>query len=190
MPRLMSLLLRLKYKAGESMCYYVKKYERAKIAKEDILAFKVYKNVGTLGGVLISPVVNMSVKSGEWLTRVKIVKKSILTIDDELLAKGRDMQITHGYHCYTREDDFFVLMKYYDAMTLSKYVVCEVVIPKGTRYYSNPNTMVAEQIIVGRRLRELPLKFSQPLQEANNLWSSNSITVKVPSDATGYAHKS
>jgi len=68
--------------------------------------------------------------------------------------------------------------------------LCEVVIPKGTKYYSNLSTMVAEQIIVGRRLRELPLKFSQPLQQANNLWSSNSITVKVPSDATGFAHKS
>ena len=124
------------------MCYDLKKYERAKIAKTDLHFFKVYRKrlhraryiIGKSSS-LISPHRNMVVEVGQTLPKVKIVK-----------SKYPLVVIKEGYHCYVNKPKD-------GGLAFWKLFVVRVTIPKGTKYYSNDCEVVAEQITVNERVR-------------------------------------
>ena len=110
------------------MCYYLAKHERAKTAKTDLHCFKFYQK---RGGKFVSPYFEMVVKAGQTLPKVNFPKHRA---------------IWEGYHCYI-ERSFFWLGGWDE-----DYCLVSVTVPKGTRYYSNHEQLVAEQIIVNEEV--------------------------------------
>jgi len=115
------------------MCYDLEKYERAKTAKTDLHVFKFYEKYG---GKFRSPYQGMVVKAGQTLRKVKLVKSKECPL----------VVITEGYHCCI-ERSFFWLGGWDE-----DYCLVSVIVPKGTRYYSNHEQLVAEQIIVNEEV--------------------------------------
>ena len=124
------------------MCYDLKKYERAKIAKTDLHFFKVYRKPLPLAAryigesTLISPHRNMVVEVGQTLPKIKIVKSKEYPLRAKVVIK-------EGYHCYINKPEGLAFWKLW---------VVRVTIPKGTKYYSNDCELVAEQIIVNEEV--------------------------------------
>ena len=123
------------------MCYDLKKYERAKIAKTDLHFFKVYRKPLPLAAryigesTLISPHRNMVVEVGQTLPKIKIVKSKEYPL----------VVIKEGYHCYINKPKD-------GNLAFWNLLFVRVTIPKGTKYYSNDCELVAEQIIVNEEV--------------------------------------
>jgi len=120
------------------MCYILKKYERAKIAKRDIIVYKVGDIITKKDG---SHIFRSEMQKYLYLPnklQPKVELKPIFrTIrvgrrKSESEMKKREKLIFKGYHFYTERGSVLPLI---------------FVIPKGTKYYVGKFEGVAEQLI-------------------------------------------
>jgi hypothetical protein len=119
------------------MCFITTKSAKAKIAKEDIVCWKVLRND-------LSPLFGSITKGGihNYTTMyLKGVVNPKVEIKKEYDWLG-DHYINQGYHSYKNKPKLYSTGLYYD------FPVCKFIIPKGTKYYSNYTEYVSETIIM------------------------------------------
>lgn len=121
------------------MCYETTKNERAKIAQEDILVYKVVKR--TKKGVYV----------GAYRSDYKYTINTVTPkVKIRKIFDGGIFNITKGYHFMVTRQSAEYLKKYSSMWFSHKLSIHKFLIPKGTRYFVNKNSNegVAEQIIM------------------------------------------
>lgn len=133
------------------MCFFVsgsKKYQKEKIAKRDIICYKVFSSRGINGNqhgkYIRSYYRNFNYKFG-------IHYELDGYIDPRLNMNDEPYMISVGLHSYTSLEK----AKKTIANEMGSYykkIIIPCVIPKGSRYYHNPYSKeyVSDQIIIGK----------------------------------------
>lgn len=117
------------------MCLYPT-HKRVKIAKEDIVCYKV------LTSIMKSPYRDFQYE------RNKMYSIKLLKID----KNNNDLEINEGYHAYVSYDGAYsstAIMFLYDTF------IFKAIIPKGSKYYlGTDNEIVSNQMIIKENINE------------------------------------